>query len=337
MRLLIFGGTKFLGRAVAEEALRRGHRVTTFNRGASGADVPGVTAVRGDRTSAEDLEVLAAQGDWDVAIDTSGMTPTLVQDSTRILHGSATRYVFVSTVNVYEGWPTLPLTDDSPVREYTPVGPAGESDAEEYGRLKAGCEQAVSNCYGDRAALLRPGVILGPNEYVGRVPWWLNRVLAGGRVLAPGRPDWPIQPVDARDVAAFALDVADQGLAGSYNVTAPIGHSTFGQFLHTCIKVTHSSAELIWVEDAFLREHGVPEWVGLPLWRDYEGTWNVHATRAKAAGLRCRPLEETIADTWQWLRGGAAVSSERAAELGISREREVELLATWDTRTEAAC
>ncbi|MEU9885333.1 NAD-dependent epimerase/dehydratase family protein [Sphaerisporangium sp. NPDC051011] len=336
MRLLILGGTKFLGRAVAEEALCRGHEVVTFNRGASGADVPGVTAVRGDRTSGEDLEALAAQGDWDGVIDTSGMTASLVQRSASALSGSVARYVFVSTVNVYKGWPDLPLTDDSLVREYIPVGPAGESGAEEYGRLKAGCEQAVSDCFGDRATLLRPGVILGPHEYVGRIPWWLNRIRAGGRVLAPGRPDWPIQPVDVRDVATFALDVAERDLAGSYNVTAPIGHSTFGRFLNTCLQVTGAGAELVWVEDAFLREHGVPEWVGLPLWRDYEGTWHVDAARARAAGLRCRPLEETVADTWQWLCGGTAVSSERAAELGISREREAELIATWDTRTEAA-
>jgi len=335
MRILILGGTRFLGRVLAEEALRRDHNMVTFNRGRAGGDVPGVAPDRGDRTSERDLAALATRGDWDAVIDTSGMTTAMVEASTHALADAVARYVFVSTVNVYQGWPTVPLTDDSPVREYTPIGPAGESDADEYGRLKAGCEQAVTSVYGQRGTLLRPSVILGPHEYVGRLPWWLSRLQAGGRVLAPGDPEWPIQPIDVRDVAAFALNVVEQDLAGSYNLAAPIGHSTFGAFLGACRQVTGSSAELVWVDDAFLREHGVPEWVGLPLWRDYPGTWHVDASRAQQAGLRCRPLEETVADTWQWLRGGAMVSSERSAELGISREREAEILAAWDTQEEA--
>ncbi|MDP9843226.1 NAD-dependent epimerase/dehydratase family protein [Streptosporangium lutulentum] len=336
MRTLILGGTKFLGRVLAEEALRRGHNVTTFNRGTSGDDVLGVDAVRGDRTSENDLAALAARGPWDAVVDTSGMTTPMVEGSTRALADAVDRYVFVSTVNVYEGWPTDPLDDESSVREYTPVGPAGESDADEYGRLKAGSEQAVRTTYGEQATLLRPSVILGPHEYVGRIPWWLSRIQAGGRVLAPGRPEWPIQPIDVRDVAAFALDTAERNLAGSYNLAAPIGHSTFGAFLGACRDVTGADAELVWVDDVFLREHGVPEWVGLPLWRDYQGTWHMETTRARAAGLTCRPLEETVADTYAWLRGGAVVSSERSAELGITREREAELLAAWGTREEAA-
>ncbi|MEV6866629.1 NAD-dependent epimerase/dehydratase family protein [Streptosporangium subroseum] len=335
MRTLILGGTKFLGRVLAEEALRRGHDVTTFNRGASGDDVPGVDAIRGDRTSENDLAALAARGPWDTVVDTSGMTTSMVEGSTSALVDAVDRYVFVSTVNVYKGWPTDPLDDESPVRDYTPVGPAGESDADEYGRLKAGCELAVTTAYGERATLLRPSVILGPHEYVGRIPWWLSRIQAGGRVLAPGRPEWPIQPIDVRDVAAFALNAAERNLAGSYNLAAPIGHSTFSAFLTACRDVTGADVELIWVDDAFLREHGVPEWVGLPLWRDYQGTWHMETARARAVGLTCRPLEETVADTYAWLRSGAVVSSERSAELGITREREAELLATWDTREEA--
>ncbi|GAA4188338.1 NAD-dependent epimerase/dehydratase family protein [Streptosporangium oxazolinicum] len=335
MRILILGGTKFLGRIVAEEALRRDHNVVTFNRGTSGGDVRGVAPIRGDRTSDRDLATLVAQGDWDVVIDTSGMTTSMVENSTRVLADAVDRYVFVSTVNVYKGWPTDPLDDDSPIRDYTPVGPAGESDADEYGRLKAGCERAVTTVFGERATLLRPSVILGPYEYIGRIPWWLSRIQAGGRVLAPGLPDRSIQPIDVRDVAAFALDVAERNLAGSYNLAAPIGHSTFGAFLGACREVTGADAELVWVDDAFLRDHGVPEWVGLPLWRDYQGTWHVDAARARAEGLRCRPLEETVADTYAWLRGGAVVSSERSAELGISRERETEILTAWDARDEA--
>ncbi|MBG0818434.1 NAD-dependent epimerase/dehydratase family protein [Planomonospora sp. ID82291] len=332
MRILLLGGTVFLGRALAADALQRGYDVTTFNRGRSGPDLPRVTAIRGDRTSDEDLEVLAARGPWDAVIDTSGMTTPLVEASTRALARSVGRYILISTVNVYTGWPTDPLDDDSPVREYTPVGPPGESGADEYGRLKAGAELAVTTTYASRATLLRPGVILGPHENVGRLPWWLNRVQDGGRILAPGRPDWPIQPIDVRDVARFALDAAERDLAGSYNLTAPIGSSTIGELLGLCQEVTGVKGELEWVADAFLREQGVPEWVGLPLWRDYPGTWHVDAARARGAGLVCRPLAATVADTWEWVRGGIALEGERFAELGISRQREEQILAAWDAR-----
>ncbi|MGW4423564.1 NAD-dependent epimerase/dehydratase family protein [Streptosporangium sp. NPDC004631] len=332
MRLLILGGTKFLGRVIAEQALWRGHDVTTFNRGRSGDDVPGVTAIRGDRSSAKDLVALAVRGPWDVVIDTSGMTPGLVEGSAHALADAVDRYVFVSTVNVYKGWPVEPLDDTSPVREYTPEGPEGENDADGYGRLKVGCELAVTTVFGDRATLLRPGVIIGPYEYVGRLPWWLSRIQAGGHVLAPGASTWKIQPIDVRDVAAFALDAAERSLGGTFNVTAPVGHATFGEFLAACREVTGSGADLVWVDDTFLREHGVPEWVGLPMWRDYEGTWQVDAERARRAGLLCRPLAETVADTYTWLSTGVRISSERFTELGITLERETELLTAWDAR-----
>ncbi|MFF4991489.1 NAD-dependent epimerase/dehydratase family protein [Streptosporangium saharense] len=332
MRLLILGGTKFLGRVLAEQALQRGHEVTTFNRGRSGDDVPGVSVIRGDRTNGQDLAALADAGPWDAVVDPSGMTPAMVEDTVRALAGVAGWYVFVSTVNVYKGWPTTPLTDASPLREYTPEGPEGESGLAAYGREKVGCERAVTAAFGERATILRPSVILGPHEYVGRLPWWLSRIRVGGRVLAPGKMTWKIQPIDVRDVAAFALECAERHLTGSYNVAAPIGHTTFGEFLSACRKATGSTAELVWVDDPFLRKHGVKEWTELPIWRDYDGTWHVDASRAHSAGLTYRPIEETVADTWRWLQTGAVVSSERSAELGISTEREQQILADWDSK-----
>ncbi|MGW0486201.1 NAD-dependent epimerase/dehydratase family protein [Nonomuraea sp. NPDC003214] len=333
MRLLILGGGHFLGRTIAEQAVARGHQVTVFNRGKSSVQLPDVTTVRGDRSVPADLADLVAHGGWDAVVDTSGMTTDLVEASTGALASVVDHYVFISTVNVYQGWPRYPLTDSSPVRAYAPYGPPGESGADEYGRLKAGCEQAVTTVYGDRATLLRPGVILGPYENVGRLPWWLNRLRAGGPVLAPGRPDWPIQPVDVRDVAAFALAAAEQRLPGSYNVTAPIGHSTFGEMLAACQSAAGTDVELVWVDDAFLREHRVPEWVGLPLWRDYPGTWHVDAGRARAAGLECRPLPQTVADTWSWMSSTVLSVTERSAELGIDRDRERQILAAWAARS----
>ncbi|MEV8635044.1 NAD-dependent epimerase/dehydratase family protein [Streptosporangium sp. NPDC051023] len=335
MRLLILGGTRFLGRVVAEQALQRGHDVTTFNRGRSGDDVPGVTTICGDRTSEQDLAALADSGPWDAVIDPSGMTVAMVEDTTRALADVASWYVFISTVNVYRGWPTAPLTDASPLREYTPEGPEGESGPDAYGRQKVGCERAVVSVFGECATILRPSVILGPHEYVGRLPWWLSRIHNGGRVLAPGAATWKIQPIDVRDAASFSLDCAERHLVGSYNVAAPIGHSTFGELLAACRKATGSTAELVWVDHVFLRQHGVREWTELPIWRGHEGTWQVDASRAHATGLTCRPLEETVADTWRWLQTGVTVSSERFAELGISAEREKRILAAWDARMAA--
>ncbi|GII58536.1 hypothetical protein Pth03_69250 [Planotetraspora thailandica] len=132
------------------------------------------------------------------------------------------RYLLVSTVNVYREWPTDPLTDDSPLREYQPVGPDGEAVTDQYGREKVGCEYAVTSALENRSLIVRPGVILGRYEYVGRLPWWLNRIRRGGQVLAPGEPSWPIQPIDVRDLAGFLLKAAENQLSGSYNTTAPI-------------------------------------------------------------------------------------------------------------------
>ncbi|MEQ4717934.1 NAD-dependent epimerase/dehydratase family protein [Nonomuraea sp. B19D2] len=330
MRLLILGGTWFLGRTLAEQALERDHNVVTFTRGKSGSDVPGAAPHRGDRASDRDMAELAAAGPWDVVIDTSGMTPDLVQRSTQALADATGRYVYVSTVNVYTGWPTDPLDDDSPVRPYTPYGPPGESGADQYGREKSGCEQAVTTVFGDRATILRPSVIFGPYEYVGRIPWWLRRIAKGGLVLAPGTSDRPIQPIDVRDVAAFALHAAEQQLGGSFNLSAPIGSATFGELLEACRQVTGIPAVLEWVPHDFLIAQGVREWTELPLWRPYPGTWRVNAARARAAGLTCRPLADTVADTWRWLNeAGPRLDHERASELGITPEREAAILAAW--------
>jgi 2'-hydroxyisoflavone reductase len=247
MRLLMLGGTWFLGRAVVEEALRRGHEVTTFNRGISAPDVPGAQAVHGDRASPADLARLAASGgEWDAVVDTSGYVPAVVLLAARALDGLAGRYAFVSSVNAYQRWPVEPLTEASSVRECAPddAGEGTDSGADRYGRPKAGCENAVTSVFADRALLLRPGVILGPGESVGRVAWWLRRMARGGQVPAPGYLGRPIQPVDVRDVAAFTLDALGGGLAGAVNVAAPVGHSTFGEFLGSCATAAGPEASL---------------------------------------------------------------------------------------------
>lgn len=334
-RLLVLGGTRFAGRAVAEEAVARGMEVTAFNRGLAGPDVPGTRGMRGDRDSAAGLAALAAAGPWDAVVDTSGYVPRSVLAACRALEPVAGRYVFMSSVSAYAGWPSEPLADDSPALWCPPdAGPGYGQDTEDgptrYGYQKAGCERAAADTFGPRrSVILRPGVMLGPREYVGRLPWWLRRVAGGGRVLSPGQPDRAIQPADVRDVAAFAVTAAAGALAGPYNVTAPVGHATFGDMLTACARVTGSDAELCWAPDEVLLSFGVRQWSQLPLWRTAPGVWQVTPARALAAGLRCRPLAETIDATWAWMRDSPVLLDEsRSSEIGISRDLEQRILAT---------
>jgi len=225
MRLLILGGTWFLGRTLAEQALAAGWQVTTFSRGRSGHDVEGTEQVRGDRAHAADVAALAALGTWDAVVDTSGHVPGMVATAAKTLRPVASRYVYISTVNAYRGWPDEPLTDDSPtydaVADTQPVSAAadrGLAPAAEYGQLKAACEQAARREFSAGTCLvLRPGVVVGPYEYVGRLPWLLRRMEAGGQVLAAGDPDRPIQPVDVRDLAAFVIRAILDQLSGAVN------------------------------------------------------------------------------------------------------------------------
>lgn len=339
MRILVLGGSWFLGRAVVRAALDRGWEVTVFNRGRSGAVPEGARTVRGDRTVAADLARLAGEGPWDAVVDTSAseMAPRDVLAGARLLEPVAGRYVYISTVNAYRGWPDEPLTEDSEVLDGPPDADAEYGRLPEdwegpdwyYGRQKAGAERAVTAAFGEeRAVLLRPGVILGPGEYVGRLPWWLNRAARGGRMLAPGAPDKPIQPIDVRDVATFALDQGAADRGGAYNCVAPIGRETMSDLLTACVLTTGGDAQLVWAPDKLLLDNDVKQWTELPLWRTHAGVWKIDSTRAQAAGLVCRPLSETVTDTWAWLSdGGTPVQHPRWAEHGITQEKEAVILA----------
>ncbi|MFD9816592.1 NAD-dependent epimerase/dehydratase family protein [Streptomyces sp. NPDC059080] len=339
MRVLVLGGTWFLGKEVVRGALRRGWDVATFTRGRSAPDVPGTIPFRGDRTSLEDLQRLAGHGPWDAVIDTSSsdLPPRDVLLATRTLRDAAARWVHVSTVSVYEGWPHAPLTEDSPLlvcpadADETFGFTGADGSPTEYGFQKAGGERAVTEVFGDRAVLLRPGVILGPGEYVGRLPWWLNRARRGGPILAPAPAERRIQPVDVRDVAAFALDQAVRETAAggtAYNVAHPEGID-FQGFLTACLEVTGSAGSPLWVSAERLLSHHVTQWTELPLWRTHAGAWAVDSAKAVAAGLRCRPIRETVTDTWAWLNaGGRPVSHPRWAKHGIAPEKEEKILAS---------
>lgn len=335
MRLLLLGGTRFVGHAIAAAAVSRGWEVTTFNRGLSGVDVVGTRPLRGERSRAADLDRLATEGPWDAVVDTSGYVPRDMLAACERLEPVAGRYLFISTVSVYSGWPVVPLSEGSEVLCCPPdAGPDYGEDVEDgptkYGYQKSGCEAAVMQAFGpERSTIIRPGVILGPREYVGRLRWWLDRVAAGGRVLAPGSPDRSIQPVDVRDLAKFVLRSVAVGISGAYNVTAPIGRETFGGMLDACAHVTESNPQFVWVPDRKLLACGVRQWSEMPLWRTFPGVWQVDSAAAHAQGLECRPLAETVFDTWSWMQSdNPEMGDERTNEIGISPDREHRILAS---------
>jgi len=342
MRLLILGGTWFLGRTLAEQAVSRGWQVTCFNRGRTGRDVAGVGSVRGDRTNPADVQRLAATGAWDAVVDTSVYEPPDALLTARALRPVTDRYLLVSTVSAYQRWPHEPVSENLPL--WPSRTDAQESDpdisampgAYAYGTLKAGCELAVRDVYGHAASIVRPGVVLGPYEYVGRLPALLARAARGGRMLAAGDPSQPIQPVDVRDLSDFTLRLVEDGNGEVFNVAAPIGHATYGQLLEACVEATGSRAELVWADGQWLSDRGVHQWTEMPLWRTPAGTWAVDPSRADAAGLVCRPLRDTVQDTWQWLQTEQPVPHERQAEHGLDPAREAELLAAWDQRLSQA-
>ncbi|MPY33887.1 NAD-dependent epimerase/dehydratase family protein [Streptomyces adustus] len=336
MRILVMGGTWFLGKHIVDSALKRGWDVTTFNRGRSGRDAEHVEAVHGDRTNRSNLEQLAEHGPWDAVIDTSSseLPPRDVLAAAIALRPAVRRWVHVSTVSVYAGWPHQPLTEVSPLLEcpsdadesYGYTGSDGSPT--KYGFQKAGGERAVTELFGDGAVFLRPGIILGPGEYVGRLPWWLERAKRGGRILAPAPSGKRIQPVDVRDVAAFALNQAAGCSSGGFNLAHPQG-ITFGGFLDACLAETGGAGAPVWAEPAVLVEQGVKQWTELPLWRTHAGVWAVDSSRAVDAGLECRPVTETVRDTWRWWSAdGRPVDHPRWAEHGIAPEKEAKVLAS---------
>ncbi|MFE3452150.1 NAD-dependent epimerase/dehydratase family protein [Nonomuraea sp. NPDC059194] len=335
MRILVIGGSAFVGRAIVSEALARGHEVTTFNRGQSYPDVPGVEAVHGDRESKADLERLVDGRRWEIVVDTAAYVPRVAGLSARLLSGHADTYAFISTVSAVRGFPVEPATDESGLWDCEPD--AGPEDGD-YGVLKAGCERAVEQEFDGNTLIIQPGLILGPYENVARLPWWLTRIERGGQVLAPGDPSAAMQLVDTRDIAIFTLDQAEQGVSDRFMVTGPAGNTTYGEWLELCRQATGSDAEFVWVDDQFLLDHEVGAFVELPLWAppkpETANFWTISTAKAEAAGLRCRTVAETVRDTWEWLREipvGERVFGRKNVH-GIAPEKEAAILAAWAAR-----
>jgi 2'-hydroxyisoflavone reductase len=326
--VLVLGGSVFVGRNAVAEALAAGHRVTVFNRGKSGSDPDGVTVLRGDRTNPADLAQLAGQH-FDLVLDTSGYVPADVGRAAVLLADTAGHYVFVSTVNVYPGWPVAPEYHAGGVYDGRPdarEAPADLPDGASYGWLKVGCERAVAAAFGEqRCTILRAATICGPHDSaVGRLPWWLNRVARGGDVLVPGSPEDTVALLDARDLAQLAL----RRISGVHEVAGP--PVTRGELMAVCRQVTGSDARWCYVEDAWLAAQDVEPWTELPLWAPNAPSLFRHAPSAL---LATRPLAETVADTWAWQRSVPGGWRPGPRTPGLDHEREALLLAQrWPER-----
>ncbi|MGY1814391.1 NAD-dependent epimerase/dehydratase family protein [Blastococcus sp. SYSU D00820] len=298
MRLLVLGGTAFLGRHVATAALDRGHEVATFTRGRSGEPPGGVLALHGDREDPAALPAALAGRRPELVVDTSCQSRAAAAAAAAALAEEPVRgYAFVSSLNAYRNWPPGPLRgEDEPV---------WTTDDDEYGPVKAAAERVLGAAFGDRFLTARAGLIVGPHDNVHRLGWWLERIARGGRVVVPDALDQPIALVDARDLAGWLVAMAERGQGGAVNATGPAGMTTLGGLLATCREVTGADAEFVAVPEAELLAAGVEPWLHLPLWlpRDLAvPAWDVDTTRARELGLPSRPLRESVADTWAWLR-----------------------------------
>ncbi len=329
MKVLLLGGGIFLGRHLVTALLERGHDVTTFTRGRH--PIPGgekVVRLSGDRDG--DLSTIPQAG-WDAVIDTCGYVPRIVRRSVEHLH-AAGRYVFVSTVSVYDD--ALPEPhEDHPAKPYDHLT-TEVVDGETYGPLKAACEDVVREGFGDRALIVRPGLIVGPDDSSDRFTYWVERGARGGPLLAPAPPERFVQFVDVRDLAEFIVRATEDGRAGTVNVTGMQATTTMGDVVRAVVAVGAAGAQACWVDDDFLIRNDVEPWMGLPLWLPASlglaGFSNTSVRRALEWGLRLRPLHETVADTLAWVR---PLPADRPRKAGLDPQREAELLGAWRAAT----
>jgi nucleoside-diphosphate-sugar epimerase len=321
MKILVLGGTLFLGRHIVDTALARGHEVTTFNRGRTAPDLfrDRVERLVGDRDGG--LESLEGRT-FDIAIDTCGYVPRIVDASAKLLADCVEHYTFVSSISVYADLSVDGVDESGPVE--TLEDPSSEEIAKHYGGLKALCEQAVERRLPGRALHVRAGLIVGPDDPTDRFTYWPRRFAEGGDVLVPDVLDAPTQFIDVRDLAAWILDQAEARTAGAFNVTGPAEPLRFGDLIRACPDEGHP----VVVPEAFLLSHDVAPWMEVPLWipAGEGGMTAVSIRKAIDAGLSCRPLAETIAETLAWWREANRATREG---VGLTREKEAAVLRAW--------
>lgn len=342
MKLLILGGTVFLGKHLVEAARARGHELTLFNRGRSRPDAfSDVTQLHGDR--ATDLNLLAGQT-WDAVIDTSGYIPRIVRASAEALQALAPHYTFISSISVYADTASIGIDETSAVGTLSDeaVAAATGNDkitGENYGPLKALCEAEVTRVYGDHALVIRPGLIVGPDDPTDRFTYWPHRIAQGGDVLGPGGPDWVTQVIDVRDLAEWTIRMVEAGAHGVFNATGPETPLKFGDIVQASAQAAADAAEpappanLVWVDEQWLLDQQVAPWSDLPLWiptmdPSMAGFSQISIAKATTAGLMFRDIGQTIRDTLYWDRTRGDVT----LRAGLTRDREAELLAKWRTK-----
>lgn len=332
MRLLVIGGTRFVGKHIVEEAVRRGHELTLFNRGSMPAPTGVSRVITGDRNT--DLARLS-DGRWDAVVDTSAYLPRQVRSAATLLEPRVEHYLFISTVSVYAD-PTVADQDESGTLGRLEDEAVEEITEEAYGPLKVLAEEALADVYPpQRTLVVRPGIIVGPDDPTDRFTYWPARVARGGEVLAPRGPELPLQWIDVRDLAQWLVTSLENRLTGTFNAVSEAGRFSLGGVLEASRSAegpqagggASEAAAVTWVTEEFLLEHGVQPFADLPLWLPGElaNMWSIDATRALAAGLTIRPVEETVAATlaWHQRRGSPEL------KFGMSAEREREVLGDW--------
>jgi len=331
LRVLMLGGTGFIGPHFVQALTAGGHTVTLFNRGKRDPDAKqGVEQLLGDRNG--DLKSLEGR-DWDVVIDNSGYTPNQVQLSTDLLRKRSQHYVFISSIAVYDNFQGPPIGEDHKLAAIGNMR-TDKLEGENYGPLKVLCEAVVEKAYGKHANIIRPTYIAGPGDFSDRFTYWPVRVSQGGEMLAPGTPDDPIQFIDVRDLADFVRLCAEKRIAGRYNLTTPPRWATMGKLLDASKRVTGADTRFKWASAEFLTENKVIEpamWASgeIPIWAPPSGQSVGHglvaSARAEAKGLKFRPLETTIRETLDWQKTRPA--EKQKLRSGLTAEREAALLA----------
>ena len=323
MKILVIGGTRFVGRHFVDAALAHGHEITLFNRGQSNADLfPTVENLRGDRDG--DLSALEGRR-WDTVVDTCGYVPRIVRQSAELLADKVARYLFISTISVYADIMQPDADEDAPLQTLKDQT-VEEITGDTYGGLKVLCENVVNEIYGTRALTVRPGMIVGPHDPTDRYTYWAVRMAHGGDILVPGASDRPVQMIDARDLGVWMVHLLEQETVGTYNATGPTQPLTWELWMEALRTAAGTTPSYTWVPDAFLQEHEAG-WGELPFWipAPYENIFAVSVERAVAAGLTFRTAVETARDTLAWK--GVVDVSELAA--GLKPAREAELLKAW--------
>jgi 2'-hydroxyisoflavone reductase len=328
--VLVLGGTSFVGRHIDGAARANGHDVTLLNRGVSPNNSPAEVLIA-DRDDPASLTVVDGRS-WDVAIDVSGLNAARVLTASRALRDAVDHYVLISTVSVYDSAPGSFVTENSPTVLADADDPSAP-DMARYAEQKRAAELAALRTFGaDQVAVLRPGVILGPFENIGRLSYWLGRAATPGQFIAPGVAGRAFDSVDARDLAEFAVHLGRQRTSGTFTCLNPPGRDTWGDFIASACWATGADAEPVWIPDDVLLDAGVAQWSGLPMWLADEPA--VHSTQAAtAAGLECRPLSVTLEDSWSWLAGLDAEPARLYRPAALDRETEAGILAAYAARS----